>query len=74
VLDDFTYDSVNNRTIFSVETDDYILTTPPDSGVNPAISFALLGAPVGDVPEPMTLALFGAGLVGAATLRRRKKA
>lgn len=30
--------------------------------------------PTTDVPEPMTLALFGAGLAGAAALRRRKKA
>lgn len=30
------------------------------------------GTPVGDVPEPMTLSLFGAGLVGAAMARRRK--
>ena len=26
------------------------------------------------VPEPMTLSLFGAGIVGIASLRRRKKA
>jgi hypothetical protein len=26
------------------------------------------------VPEPLTLSLFGAGLVGAAALRRRRKA
>ncbi len=28
---------------------------------------------INDVPEPMTLLLFGAGLAGAAALRRRKK-
>lgn len=27
-----------------------------------------------EVPEPLTLSLFGAGLAGAAALRRRKKA
>jgi hypothetical protein len=32
-----------------------------------------VGPPVG-VPEPFTLSLFGAGLAGAAALRRRKKA
>ncbi|HEY1878137.1 MAG TPA: PEP-CTERM sorting domain-containing protein, partial [Rhizomicrobium sp.] len=30
--------------------------------------------PPGRVPEPITLSLFGAGLAGAAALRRRKKA
>jgi hypothetical protein len=28
---------------------------------------------VQNVPEPITLSLFGAGLAGAAALRRRKK-
>jgi hypothetical protein len=34
----------------------------------------LVGAGSRTVPEPMTLTLFGAGLLGAAALRRRKKA
>jgi len=35
-------------------------------------AFTLNGT-VGAVPEPITLSLFGAGLVGAAAVRRRKK-
>jgi len=27
-----------------------------------------------DIPEPVTIGLFGAGLIGAGLLRRRKKA
>lgn len=30
-------------------------------------------APTGDIPEPMTFALMGAGLIGLAVLRRRQK-
>ncbi|HEY1877833.1 MAG TPA: PEP-CTERM sorting domain-containing protein [Rhizomicrobium sp.] len=36
--------------------------------------FALTNINVTAVPEPVTIALFGAGLVGAAAMRRRKKA
>jgi hypothetical protein len=32
-----------------------------------------LGVPPSDVPEPLTLSLFGAGLAGAAAIRRRRK-
>ena len=34
----------------------------------------LENTPTTNVPEPLTLSLFGAGLAGAAALRRRKKA
>lgn len=46
------------------------------TGLNIPITFTLTRAatpPVG-VPEPLTLSLFGAGLAGAAALRRRRKA
>jgi hypothetical protein len=36
--------------------------------------FALTNISVSAVPEPVTISLFGAGLVGAAAMRRRKKA
>ncbi|HEY2009030.1 MAG TPA: PEP-CTERM sorting domain-containing protein [Rhizomicrobium sp.] len=38
------------------------------------LAFELIGGPTSTVPEPLTLSLFGAGLVGAAVLRRKKKA
>ena len=34
----------------------------------------MAAAEVTTVPEPMTLALFGAGLAGLAVIRRRRKA
>jgi hypothetical protein len=48
-------------------------------GSNPATNWQLLSqdpvtATILPVPEPMTLSLFGAGIVGAAALRRRRKA
>jgi hypothetical protein len=35
--------------------------------------FAPTAQPTGDIPEPMTFALMGAGLIGLAILRRRQK-
>jgi hypothetical protein len=32
------------------------------------------GTPIGQVPEPITLSLFGAGLAGVGAMRRRRKA
>ncbi len=34
--------------------------------------FLLAGTPVVDIPEPLTLSLFGCGLAGIAAMRRRK--
>lgn len=36
-------------------------------------AFDLIGSAGGRVPEPITIALFGAGLAGAAAMRRRRK-
>lgn len=35
-------------------------------------NFLLAGDPIGAVPEPISLSIFGAGLLGGAVLRRRK--
>ena len=40
---------------------------------NADLAFNLTSASTSAVPEPFTLSLFGAGVVGAAALRRRKK-
>ena len=45
------------------------------NGISDRITFELVQAPTAAVPEPMTLALFGAGLAALGTvamLRRRK--
>jgi hypothetical protein len=50
-----------------------------DWNETPSISFQMTcytncgAGPSGQVPEPLTLSLFGAGLAGAAAIRRRKK-
>lgn len=36
-------------------------------------AFVLIGSTGGSVPEPITITLFGAGLAGAAAMRRRRK-
>lgn len=38
------------------------------------LAFTLNDTPISNVPEPITLSLFGAGLAGAVAMRRRKKA
>jgi hypothetical protein len=52
--------------------------TGPDGPATGGITFAATGSAsptaVAAVPEPITLSLFGAGVVGAFGMRRRKKA
>lgn len=64
VLQDFVYDGTNTR--FVISTDDF-------QGTSPGISFSLLGARIGAVPEPATwsMMIVGFGAVGASVRRRR---
>ena len=47
--------------------------TDDSNGLDNVVLLDLGPAPVTSVPEPGTLALFGAGLAGAIAMRRRKK-
>lgn len=65
----FIYDSVSNKTTFTIETTNY-------QANNPTISFSLLGALAPSVPEPATWAMMivGFGAIGASLRRRRTTA
>jgi hypothetical protein len=60
------------------EKDTYFLAdiSNPNGGraLTGRIGASYIGTGTNEVPEPFTLSLFGAGLAGAAALRRRKKA
>jgi hypothetical protein len=64
---DFVYDSGSNKTVFTIETDDY------QTGTDPSISFALLGGTAGAVPEPSTWAMMSLGLAGIGFLGLRAR-
>jgi hypothetical protein len=70
--EEFTYDFVAG----SSTTLDFVNEDPGNDNSNGLDNVVLLdqGPVTSAVPEPFTLSLFGAGLAGAAALRRRKKA
>ncbi len=61
----FTFDSFTNDTL--------ITSLPTPATVDGSYFFYDLVSPATPAPEPITLSLFGAGLLGTAALRRRKK-
>ena len=65
VVDNFNF--LTGNTYFTVKTTNY-------QGVNPTISFSLLGSAVSAAPEPAawTMMILGFGLVGAALRRSRR--
>jgi PEP-CTERM motif len=64
------YDSGNS---FSGQSTDAASAYVADNATNGNVNFAFrIDATTTSAPEPITLSIFGAGLVGAAAMRRRK--
>ena len=66
---DFVYDSISDKTTFTIETNDY------QTDVNPSIAFSLIGGSTGAVPELSTWAMLltGFGGLALAGYRRARK-